>query len=77
MRQSQWFNTTAQWSITSVTARYITQELDRELDIVLLDCLQCRLIVAEWSFHFNGKKYSKTYLKINQLWALLLLAEMK
>ena len=63
MRQSQQFNTTAQWTTACVATGYVSRELDEELDedveldeeldkeldkaldedVVLLDCLQCRL----------------------------------
>lgn len=59
MRQSQQFNTTAQWTTACVATGYVSRELDEELDedveldeeldkeldedVVLLDCLQRRL----------------------------------
>ena len=61
MRQSQQFNTTAQWSTACVVAGYVSRELDKEQS----GCSPSRLSAKqakEWSFHFNSKKYSKVYL---------------
>ena len=61
MRQSQQFNTTAQWTTACVATRYVLRELDEELS----GCSPSRLSAMqakEWSFHFNDKKYSKMYL---------------
>lgn len=61
MRQSQQFNKTAQRSTACVAAGYVSQELDEEQ----YGCSPSRpsaMQAKEWSFHFDGKKYSKMYL---------------
>ena len=61
MRQSQQFNTTAQCTTACVATGYVSRELDEEQS----GCSPSRLSATqakEWSFHFNGKKYSKMYL---------------
>lgn len=61
MRQSQQFNKTAQRSTACVAAGYVSRELDEEQ----YGCSPSRpsaMQAKEWSFHFNGKKYSKMYL---------------
>ena len=55
MRQSQQFNTTAQWSTACVVAGYVSQELDKEQS----GCSPSRLSATqakEWSFHFSQRQ---------------------